>query len=114
MTARIEWRSNGSGDDALLFVGEFGEAGNTVLKLWEVTPALLTNFLNTMSALDTEFSGLETKIDQREPEQWGNLVLTRAADGQVLQINPELYWDAIYYWFRARGADPHKMREITP
>lgn len=111
MTARIEWRTNGKGDDALLFVGEFGEAGNTVLKLWKADQATLNDFLNTMAGFDTEFAGLETAIDQREPDQWGQLVLTRSTTGQILQINPELYWDAIYYWFRANGADPHPMRK---
>ena len=35
MVARIEWRTKGKGDDALLYVGEFGEDSNTVLRTWE-------------------------------------------------------------------------------
>ncbi len=110
MTARIEWRSNGGGDDALLFVSEFGEAGNTVLKTWDADAARLTDYLNDMAGLDTTFTGLETDVDQRDPEQWGNLILARSTDGEIVEINPELYWDGIYKWFRAHGNDPHRMR----
>jgi hypothetical protein len=114
MTARIEWRTNGEGDDALLYVGEYGEAGNTVLKLWEASQERLADFLNDMVGFDTNFSGLETEIDQREPSQWGRLVITRSTTGQVLQIEPDLYWDGIYHWFRVNGTDPHRMRRIKP
>ena len=30
--------------------------------------------------------------------------------GDVLDIDPENYWDGIYYWFRSRGLDPHPWR----
>ncbi len=110
MAARIEWRTKGKGADALLFVGEFGEDDNTVLRTWDADVALLTDFLNDMAGLDTKVAGLEVDADQRDPEQWGRLVLSRAPSGEVLDVNPEPYWDGIYYWFRSRGADPHKWR----
>ena len=110
MVARIEWRSRGSGSDALLYVGEFGEDDNTVLKTWSADAALLTDFLNDMAGLDTSVTRLEVDPDQRDPEQWGTLVLARAPGGEVLAIDPEPYWDGIYHWFRSRGADPHPWR----
>ena len=110
MAARIEWRTKGKGDDALLFVGEFGEDDNTVLRTWDADSALLTDFLNDMADLDTQVAGLEVDADQRNPEQWGRLVLSRTPSGEVLDVNPEPYWDGIYYWFRSRGVDPHKWR----
>lgn len=110
MTVRIEWRTNGDGDDALLFVSDYGEVTDTVLKIWGADPARLTDFLNDMTGLDTAFVGLESGVDQRDPERWGRLVLTRAVDGEILDINPELYWDGIYYWFRSHGTDPHRLR----
>ena len=111
MTARIEWRTKGKGDDALLFVNEYGEAGDTVIKTWNANRGSLADFLNDMTELDTAVVRLETSTDQRDPLQWGELVLSRAQPGgDVLAIDPERYWDKIYYWFRSRGLDPHPWR----
>jgi hypothetical protein len=111
MTTRIEWRTRGKGDDALLLVGDYGEASNTVMKTWPADAGLLTNFLNDMHGLATTAAHLETDVDQRDPRQWGQLVLSRAQrGGDVLDIDPEIYWDAIYYWFRSQGRDPHPWR----
>ncbi len=111
MTGRIEWRTKGKGEDALLFVGEYGEDSNTVLKKWDASPSVLTDFLNDMEQLDTAVNGLEVDVDKRQPERWGKLVLSRASQGgDVLAIDPETYWDEIYYWFRAHGRDPHPWR----
>ena len=50
-------------------------------------------------------------MDQRDPRHWGQLVLSRAQrGGDVLDIDPEIYWDGIYYWFRSQGRDPHPWR----
>lgn len=111
MAARIEWRTRGKGDDALLLVREYGEAGDTVVKRWTANAGLLTDFLNDMEELGTDAARLETEVDQRDPQQWGKLLISRAQDGgDVLHIDPELYWDGIYYWFRSRGVDPHPWR----
>lgn len=108
MTTRIEWRTKGKGDDALLVVGNFGEDSNTVLKQWDADPDRLADFLNDMDSLDDQVAELETDVDKREPHKWGDLVLARSQEGgDVLNINPELYWDGIYFWFRSRGRDPH-------
>ncbi len=111
MTARVEWRTRGRGDDALIFIREFGEAGDTVLKAWDADRNRLTDFLNEMTDLDTDNVGLETDVNHRDPIGWGKLVLSRSQpDGSVLDIDPEMYWDGIYYWFRSRGTDPHPWR----
>lgn len=108
MTTRIEWRTRGKGEDALLFIREYGEAGDTVLKSWSADPTRITDFLNDMEDLDTVVGNLETNVNQRDPVGWGELVLSRAQPGgDVLEIDPEHYWDGIYYWFRSRGQDPH-------
>jgi hypothetical protein len=114
MTTRIEWRTRGKGDDALLLVGDYGEAPNTVMKTWAADAGLLSAFLNDMHGLETTTARLETNVDQRDPGQWGRLVLSRAQrGGDVLDIDPEVYWDGIYYWFRSRGRDPHPWRGRT-
>src|SRR5574341_1665403 len=81
MTARIEWRTKGKGDDALVLVREYGEAGDTVMKSWGADPTILTDFLNDMDGLDADVARLETDVNERKPQQWGKLVLARAKDG---------------------------------
>ena len=111
MTARVEWRTRGKGDDALVFIREYGEAGDMVMKAWDADQGRLTDFLNDMTGLETANVGLETDMDHREPQQYGNLVLSRAqAGGNVLEIDPNIYWERIYYWFRSHGVDPHPRR----
>lgn len=108
---RIEWRTRGKGNDALLYVAEYGEAGDTVLKSWGADSRSLADFLNDMTELQSSGGRLETGVDQRDPLGWGELVLARAQPGgDVLHIDPEIYWDQIYYWFRSRGVDPHPWR----
>ena len=115
MTARIEWRSKGRGEDALVFASQFGEDDNTALKMWDANPERLTDFLNDMKDFDVSITeGPEVPVDQRSPQDWGVLIIARSIDGDVLEINPELYWDGIYYWFRSRGVDPHRMRQNSP
>ena len=108
VTERIEWRTRAKGDDALLLVGQSGDNANTVLKAWRASTPLLTDFLNDLKGPDAAAEDLPVEADQRNPEQWGKLVIARAQDsGDVLAIDPEPYWDGIYYWFRAHGLDPH-------
>ena len=107
MTARIEWRNKGRGKDTIVFVEEYGE----VMKAWDADQVLLQDFLNDMKTWDTPVVRLETEMDQRDPEGWGRLVMSREQPGgQVLEVEPETYWDGIYYWFRRHGTDPHRLQ----
>jgi hypothetical protein len=36
--------------------------------------------------------------------------LSRSQQGDVIEVDPELYWVGIADWFRSRGADPHPLR----
>lgn len=103
MGLRIEWRSRAEGDDALLAVEE---PSNTVLEAWKADAALLTDFLNDMTGLSA-VSRDGVDISQRDPDTWGALVIARSESGDVLNVDPQLYWEGIAYWFRSRGADPH-------
>ena len=108
---RIEWRTKGKGDDVLLLVGDYGEAPNTVMKKWSADANLLSDFLNDMAEWQSAGARLETRVDERDPQHWGRLILSRAQrGGDVLEIEPDIYWDGIYYWFRSHGLDPHPWR----
>jgi hypothetical protein len=111
MTARIEWRHRSKGDESVLLVGEQDGNPYRVLSAWSANTELLTDLLNDMNSVGATEGALELADSQRDPQSWGKLVLARAQDdGDVLAIDPEPYWDGIYYWFRAHGLDPHPMR----
>ena len=55
--------------------------------------------------------GPSLDIEEDDPEVWGDLVISRAADGDILFIDPELYWNGIAELFRSRGDDPHPYRQ---
>jgi hypothetical protein len=102
----IEWRSRAEREDALFVVDQ--ESG-TVLAGYVVDEALLSDFLNEMTAIGTE-EAATFDVSKVDPEDWGDLVLVRAEDGEVLRIDPERYWAGIAVWFRSRGDDPHHWR----
>jgi hypothetical protein len=99
---RIEWRNRNHEDDALIAVEE---NSNVVQEAWEADATLLTDFLNDMNGLDANTGTLDVKL--RDPQEWGELVVARMDDGDIVSFDPELYWDRVTYWFRSRGDDPH-------
>jgi hypothetical protein len=107
MAVRVEWRTRGEMDDTLLVVDD---DDNTVRHAVQATPTLLHDFLNDMAGLDTWREGPLVAADKRSPAAWGELVIARAKTGEVLTMDPELFWEGIYLWFRSRGVDPHSLR----
>jgi hypothetical protein len=106
MGLRIEWRSKAEGDDTLLAVEDDSDF---VVEAWEANPLRLTDFLNDME--DFNAHGRDGRDSQSQyPDEWGALVLARSAEGDVLGIDPQLYWEGVAYWFRSRGDDPHPWR----
>lgn len=115
MALRIEWRSRAEGDDTVLAVEE---GSNAVVRTWTADTDVLANFLNDMVGLDgtPTDAGPDGKstngVDhtQRSPQEWGNVVMARSDSGDVLSVDPALYWERIAYWFRSQGRDPHPAR----
>jgi hypothetical protein len=110
MALRFEWRSRSEGDDTILAVEE---GTNTVVKAWRADPDLLADFLNDMAGLDAQPTNVDAKpgngMDEahRSPQEWGELAMARSDAGDVLNVNPQLYWEGIAHWFRSQGRDPH-------
>lgn len=101
MALSAEWRSLGE-SDAILIVND---EDNTVREALAANPALLSRLLTDMGELSA-WRGSETVDgDQRNPSVWGDLIIARAATGEVITMDPERYWDGIYAWFRSRGVD---------
>jgi len=104
---RIEWRHSKQSGDALVAVDE---STNTPLVVWEASGASLTDFLNEMEESRNRSSRAPDGIIAEAPEDLGDLVVARSDDGEVLWVNPELYWERVGAVFRARGDDPHRWR----
>jgi hypothetical protein len=94
-------------DDTLLVVDD---DDNTVCQAVAAAPTVLRDFLNDMVDLDTWRQGPSVAEDKRSPAAWGALVIARAKTGEVLTMDPELFWEGIYLWFRSQGVDPHPLR----
>src|SRR5574341_250740 len=106
MAVRVEWRTRGDMDDTLLVVDD---DDNTVRQALPAAAPVLRDFLNDMAGLDTWREGPSVAEDKRSPAAWGELVIARAKTGEVLTMDPELFWEGIYLWFRSRGVDPHLL-----
>ena len=107
MAVRVEWRTRGEMDDAILVVDDID---HTVRQGLRADPEVLRDFLNNMAGLDRWRSLPPVGNGQRHTGAWGELVMARAPTGEVITMDPELFWEGIYCWFRSRGVDPHPMR----
>ena len=101
MALSAEWRTKGE-FDAILIVDD---ADNTVRQALVADPAVLSNFLTDMGDLNTWEGWQSVDDDMRSPAAWGELVIARANTGEVITMEPELFWEGIYTWFRSRGVD---------
>ena len=88
---------------------ELDEDAGVVVQAWPAEPARLTDFLNDMATFTVD-GGARVDTTQADPDEWGDLVIARSADGDVLFIDPERYWNSIADFFRSRGDDPHLYR----
>jgi hypothetical protein len=79
------------------------------VQAWPAEPARLADFLNDMTTLAGN-GGPDLDEARTDPAAWGDLVIARSAEGDVLFIDPERYWDGIAEFFRSRGDDPHPYR----
>lgn len=106
---RVEWRTLGERHDELAVVdADRGE----VLVACAATRDALADFLNDMTDIPrypSDGGAGDSNLEAR-----GRLVLARAEeDGQVLMVDPQLYWEGIASWFRSEGIDPHPWRRPT-
>lgn len=101
MTLRGEWRSN-SGSDVVLIVENETEA---VREIIAATPGVLSKLL-TLPGDFTDWQGRSgSNGEAHAPADWGKLVIARANTGEIITMDPELFWEGVYFWFRSRGVD---------
>jgi hypothetical protein len=78
-----------------------------VLELSPPDEDILRSFLAVAGTADVwrGWAAWRPVAERRQPEAWGELVLSRADSGAVLTIDPELFWERVHQWFRSRGVD---------
>jgi hypothetical protein len=98
MTITVEWRTGAYGE-VLLLVDE----SSLVAGALPADESLLTSFLTGMD-LDDAWPD-RAPLHSRSPDSWGDVVIIRAMSGEVIFVDPELFWDRIYRIYRAKGID---------
>lgn len=102
MSLSVEWRTRGAKDDAILVL----ESGGVIREAIVADDGILSRFLTEqLNDLDSWRGQSLVEGESREPEAWGELVISRADTGEVLEADPELLWQGIYLWFRSHGID---------
>jgi len=101
MAWSAQWRTQGEQIDAVFVLDDKG----TVREAFPATQPLLSRLLTQMGNLETWKGEASVAGDNHDPEAWGQLVLARAGSGEVMEVEPELFWHGIYLWFRSHGVD---------
>ncbi len=100
MTLSAEWRTSHDSDTILIVRDEA-----TVVEALKAEPMALSTLLTETGDLNDWRGDQPIPGDRRAPAAWGDLVIARAATGEVINMDPRLYWEGIYTWFRSRGVD---------
>jgi len=96
----IEWRFRPDSDTVLIVDDE------KVVRLAIPADAMvLSKMLTDPGDLSLWEGGKLLEAIDRNPASWGELVISRSEEGQILTMDPELFWNGIYEWFRSRGID---------
>jgi hypothetical protein len=106
MALTAEWRTNGD-LDAILVVDD---RDNTVREALTANPDRLSNLLTEMGDLHAWLGERSVAADKRDPSAWGDLVISRASSGEIIDMDPERFWNGVYEWFRSRGVDYDSAR----
>jgi hypothetical protein len=101
MVVSVEWRVD-EGTDAIVVVDAIA------LKVSEVATVdadVMKDYLTVTGDLESwrKWAGWHPTDGTDGPDAWGELVIGRNDDGEVFYVNPDLYWEGIRRWFRARG-----------
>lgn len=100
MTLTIEWRIRPDSDTVLVVNGD-----NVVEAAIPADAMVLSKMLTIPGDLSLWEGGKLIEAIDRDPASWGELVISRSEEGQILMMDPELFWNGVYEWFRSRGID---------
>jgi hypothetical protein len=100
MALSIEWRIRPDADTVLIV-----EDDAIVRVALPADAQLLTRMLTEPGDLGAWEGGKLLEAIDRDPSVWGKLVISRSDAGQIVTMDPELFWNGVYEWFRSRGVD---------
>ncbi|MQF86230.1 MAG: hypothetical protein FI734_02025 [SAR202 cluster bacterium] len=100
MSLSAEWRVFGE-FDALLIMKASGEVKEAIT----LNVENLHDFLTAMQTVFLTTGDLPISGEKRNPEPWGALVLSRSETGEIIDMDPEKFWEGIHIWFRSHGVD---------
>jgi hypothetical protein len=100
VTLTAEWRTNDDVDTVLIVDTD----SNTVRQALRASPDVLSDFLTDTGDVSA-WPGEPVDEARRNPAAWGELVIARASTGEIITMDPRLYWEGIFNWFRSRGVD---------
>ena len=103
MAFNVEWRVR-DGSDAITVVDPNGAVAEVAIP----DEVVLKDYLAVTADLNhwrkwTVWRSVNA--DKSDPEAWGELVMGRSENGDILTVDPELFWERVYRWFRSRGID---------
>lgn len=101
MALQIEWRTR-PGADAVVVVDSDRQS---VCSALAADATVLSKMLTDPGPLAAWNGPRPLEAVDRVPSTWGRLVIARAESGEVVAMDPELFWNGIYEWFRSRGID---------
>jgi hypothetical protein len=100
MSLTIQWRVKPESDTILIV-----KDGVSVLVAIPVEAQILSRALTVPGDLTSWQGGKLIEAVDRDPEIWGDLVIERNESGQIVNMDPEAFWNGVYDWFRSRGVD---------
>jgi len=104
MTLKAQWRTKGQFIDSVLVLND----GDLVLEALPASQPVLSRLLTSMGDLST-WRGDLVKSDSQEPDVWGELVIERAGTGEVIEVDPELFWQGIYLCEHRNHGGPRRI-----
>ena len=100
MSLTIEWRLRPDSDTVLVVSDD-----KVVEVAIRADAMVLSKMLTIPGDLSLWEGGKILEAVDRDPATWGELVISRSEEGQILTMDPELFWNGIFEWFRSRGID---------
>lgn len=100
----VEWRTR-DGAETLLLVDADARAISELAPPDEGTLRSYLAVTGTGETWTTWQAWRPVHGASQDPDDWGELVLSRADNGDVISIDPELFWASVHRWFRSRGTD---------
>lgn len=100
MAITAEWRSYGEFDVVLILEDD------VVKEALTADAAVLHDFLAVLIPDIAAWEGDHpVEGDKVHPEAWGTMIMSRAANGDINDVDPERFWAGVGVWFRSRGVD---------